>query len=79
MSTFATPDVGASRLEFDQAVEKLRWELAEFRREMQEGFAGLRSEMHRQHRRTIKWIAAFYVPMAAVSWATMIAVLLKGA
>lgn len=53
-------------------------DLAEIRGEMREGFSGLRGEIHKSSASTMRWMLTFFIPVWAGTWATVVAVLLKG-
>lgn len=40
--------------------------------------AGLRAEIHRSAASTMRWMLAFFAPVWAITWGTVVAVVLKG-
>lgn len=78
-------DIGDVRKE----IADVRTEIAEFRGEMREGlaalrgetgegFAAVRGEIQAEAKRTTRWMLAFFIPLWAGTWGTVVAVVLKG-
>ena len=45
---------------------------------MNEGFALLRGDIHAQHVSSLRWMLSFFIPVWAGTWATVVAIVLKG-
>lgn len=56
----------------------LRSDVAALRADTREEFARIRGEMHAETNRTLRWIFAFFIPVWAGTWGTVVAILLKG-
>jgi hypothetical protein len=62
----------------DAKIAEVSTEIAQVRGEMREGFAAVRGEMHAETSRMLRWMLAFFIPAWAGTWATVVAVVLKG-
>jgi hypothetical protein len=53
-------------------------DLALLQGEVRAVFADLRAEIHKSSASTMRWMLTFFIPVWAGTWATVVAVLLKG-
>ena len=70
-------DLEQARGELRAEIAGVRTEVAELRGEMREGFAMLRGEIKASSRDTMRWMLAFFIPVWAGTWGTMLAILFR--